>query len=556
MDLRSPDWKTLMLVFVLLIFSLSAITFLSFQTRDAMQEAVRNELKSVSSAVASDIDGDLFASLGPGDEATPEFESIRDTLYRIEKANPDLRYVYTMRRVGESVEFVVDADYGHDPTAAVIGQIYPATNHEMLMGFEGASADTAFTTDRWGTVLSGYFPIKDRSGTVVGLVGVDIDRIKVIERLSYINWGFYLLIVISILMVGFSIAWVEKVRVEGERRIRENEEKFRNLAVHTRCGIFMLREGIFRFTNPAMSHITGYTPGELSDRRFEELVHPADRTRIAECILPVATDPAAPGGCELQIVCKDGSIRWVGVDMAAIPPEGSQTLIGSLYDITDLKQSEQMLQQINRKLSLLNSITFHDIRNSLGIVFGSIDLLRTSCANPPASVHIRKMEYAAEAIQSQIDFARIYQEIGIRSPEWQDVEGLFNITKISLDLSNFSFEMDTGGLFVFADPLLGRVFYTLMDNTIRHGRNASLIRISTMPAASGISLVYEDNGIGVPDPEKEAIFEQGFGTNTGYGLFIAREILAITGMKIRECGIFSRGARFEISIPDGVYRKK
>jgi signal transduction histidine kinase len=116
--------------------------------------------------------------------------------------------------------------------------------------------------------------------------------------------------------------------------------------------------------------------------------------------------------------------------------------------------------------------------------------------------------------------------------------------------------MDTGGLFVFADPLLGRVFYTLMDNTIRHGRNASLIRISTMPAASGISLVYEDNGIGVPDPEKEAIFEQGFGTNTGYGLFIAREILAITGMKIRECGIFSRGARFEISIPDGVYRKK
>jgi hypothetical protein len=77
MDLRSPDWKTLVLVFILLILSLSAITFLSFQTRDAMQEAVRNELKSVSSAVASDIDGDLFASIGPGDEATPEFVQSR-----------------------------------------------------------------------------------------------------------------------------------------------------------------------------------------------------------------------------------------------------------------------------------------------------------------------------------------------------------------------------------------------------------------------------------------------------------------------------------------------
>lgn len=554
MDLRSPDWKTLVLVFILLILSLSAIAFLSFQTRDAMQEAVRNELKSVSSAVASEIDGDVFASIRPGDETTPEFESVRDTLHRIEKANPDLRYVYTMRRVDGGVEFVVDADYGYDPSAAMIGQIYPAINPDMIRGFEGASADTAFTTDQWGTVLSGYFPIQDRSGNVVGLVGVDIDRVKVIERLSYINWGFYLLIVISILMVGLSIAWVEKVRVEGESRIRENEERFRNLAVHTRCGIFMLREGTFQYTNPAMSRITGYPSGELAGKRFEELVHPQDRPRIAECT-PEDADPPPPGGCELQIVCKDGSTRWVGVDMAAIPFEGTTTTIGSLYDITEIKQSEQMLQQINRKLSLLSSITLHDIRNSLGIVFGFIDLLRSSCTNPPDIVNLQKMECAAEAIQSQIDFAQIYQEIGIRSPEWQDVEALFDTTKVSLDLSALSFEMDTGDLSVFADPLLGRVFYTLMDNTLRHGQKASRIRITTMPVGSGISLVYEDDGIGVPESEKELIFQQGYGTNTGYGLFIAREILAITGIKIRECGIFSRSARFEISIPEGVFRK-
>ncbi|WP_054848640.1 ATP-binding protein [Methanoculleus chikugoensis] len=72
----------------------------------------------------------------------------------------------------------------------------------------------------------------------------------------------------------------------------------------------------------------------------------------------------------------------------------------------------------------------------------------------------------------------------------------------------------------------------------------------------GISLVYEDDGIGIPYEVKENLFKRGFGRQTGFGLFLSREILAITDLSIRETGEPGKGARFEIGgvPPGGFYR--
>lgn len=67
-------------------------------------------------------------------------------------------------------------------------------------------------------------------------------------------------------------------------------------------------------------------------------------------------------------------------------------------------------------------------------------------------------------------------------------------------------------------------------------------------------ITCEDNGSGVPVDEKDRIFEKGFGRNTGFGLFISREVLGITGITIRETGEPGKGARFEIVVPKGAWR--
>ena len=67
-------------------------------------------------------------------------------------------------------------------------------------------------------------------------------------------------------------------------------------------------------------------------------------------------------------------------------------------------------------------------------------------------------------------------------------------------------------------------------------------------------LVYEDDGAGISDAEKEKIFNQGYGKNTGLGLFLIREILDLTGIVIHESGKEGVGVRFEILIPEGSFR--
>jgi signal transduction histidine kinase len=65
--------------------------------------------------------------------------------------------------------------------------------------------------------------------------------------------------------------------------------------------------------------------------------------------------------------------------------------------------------------------------------------------------------------------------------------------------------------------------------------------------------VCEDDGDGIFAKEKEKIFEPKFEKNTGLGLALSLEILAITGIPIRESGVPGRGARFEITVLIGMW---
>jgi signal transduction histidine kinase len=79
---------------------------------------------------------------------------------------------------------------------------------------------------------------------------------------------------------------------------------------------------------------------------------------------------------------------------------------------------------------------------------------------------------------------------------------------------------------------------------------------SSHPSGEDLIVVWEDNGIGRAENEKERIFERGSGKNTGLGLFLVREILSLTGILIKETGVPEKGARFEITVPNGKYRFK
>ena len=92
--------------------------------------------------------------------------------------------------------------------------------------------------------------------------------------------------------------------------------------------------------------------------------------------------------------------------------------------------------------------------------------------------------------------------------------------------------------------MFGKVLYNLYDNSLRHGVHVRRIRIAATPSDTKyVFITYEDDGVGIPgDKKKPFIFERGFttsskyGKSSGLGLFLARDILAITNIAIKETG--------------------
>jgi PAS domain S-box-containing protein len=230
------------------------------------------------------------------------------------------------------------------------------------------------------------------------------------------------------------------------------------------------------------------------------------------------------------------------------------------YDITDRVQAMEALAYANHKLGILTSITRHDIQNKLTGVLGYLDLIRSSLRDPRLIGFLDKAETSANAIRHHIDFTKDYESLGGTAPVWQEITSILAEVRSHFDAGEIAFEEPAPGFAVFADPMFGKVLYNLCDNSLRHGVHVRHIRIRSEPADAGCTLIYEDDGVGIPQDKKELIFERGFTTSSGsaktsgLGLFLVRDILAITGISIKETGVPGAGSRFEMVIPPGKWR--
>ncbi|MDD1687715.1 CHASE4 domain-containing protein [Methanoregula sp.] len=244
--------------------------------------------------------------------------------------------------------------------------------------------------------------------------------------------------------------------------------------------------------------------------------------------------------------CRDRAIRWT---------DGRLVRLEIATDITDRKKAEDALFNVNKKLNLLSTITRHDILNQLTALATYLDLSLDYADNDTLKDFITKEQQIAAIINREINFTRDYQELGVQTPVWHNVNA--TITGITRSLIAGKVNVNTGfsDLEIFADPLLEKVFFNLLDNAIRYGgEHLSEIRFSARETGDGLVISCEDDGPGVPPEIKTQIFQQGFGHNTGLGLFLSQEILGITGITIAETGTFGFGARFEITVPKGMYR--
>nr|WP_320161133.1 GAF domain-containing sensor histidine kinase [uncultured Methanoregula sp.] len=284
-----------------------------------------------------------------------------------------------------------------------------------------------------------------------------------------------------------------------------------------------------------------------------EFIHPDDRAVISRAMQTTmnSADPEYTVTLQHRMLRRDGEIRdlIVRIGIARDPAGKIIRSYGANQDITEMKQAERALRQANQKISLLSSITRHDILNQITVIRAYFRNARKKVADPVVTEYIDRMDNVAQKIQSQINFTRVYQDLGTDSPRWIVLEETMPAVPDTL-----RFDTDLKNLAVYADPMFMKVFSNLLDNSVRHGGHVTAISVSVTKEGETATILWEDDGEGIAAEEKSLIFEHGYGRNTGLGLSLAREILAITGITIIETGIPGEGARFEIRVPKGAYR--
>jgi PAS domain S-box-containing protein len=397
------------------------------------------------------------------------------------------------------------------------------------------------------------------------------------------------------LLVAVSTAWfvifvtIGVVTSSFAEGLRAEERKYRGIFENSQAGIFTfdLATQCIGELNGKCARMLRYDRQDLNGRNISGILpEPAERE---EFIREIRAHPQT-GDIELHFITRDGIVRQFLVSASLSPNE---MVICSAIDITERKLSERVInkardeleqrvnerteellrandvltaeiqerkrfeaaiQLANRKLNTLSSITRHDILNQITAVVMYLSLAEENEQDPVILDHLKKIEQITQLIQKQIRFTRDYQNIGASSPQWQDVSITVKNAIDDLDLKSIRVEKDLGDLQVFADYLFEKVFYNLVENSIRHGEKVTACRVSYRKTGDGLVILYEDDGVGVPVGVKEKIFRREYYRNTGYGLFLAQEILGITGITMKETGEPGKGVRFEIHVPADAFR--
>ncbi|AGB01459.1 PAS domain S-box protein [Methanoregula formicica] len=355
-------------------------------------------------------------------------------------------------------------------------------------------------------------------------------------------------------IIGAFLDITERKRMESA--LRESEEKYRTI-IEEMQDLFYRTDisGKITMLSPSAFTISGYTRDELIGQDVARVyADPHDREKL----LTILKEKGSVDSFALDLKVRDGSIRHVTTSSHFYRDADGNVLgvEGVIHDITEQRRAEEALRIANKKLHLMSSITRHDIRNQLMALMAFIELSKDSIDKPEELIgFLKKNQKIAETITRQITFTKDYEDLGLNAPLWQDVNASIDAAVALLPMRNIRVDKEVTGLEVFADPLAEKVFYNLIDNSLRYGgEKMTTIRVTSRVEGPLLVLVYEDDGGGIPEWDKKVIFDKGVGKNTGLGLYLSREILAITGIGIIENGVPGEGARFEMVVPKDGYR--
>lgn len=241
MDINPAQYPTLRtrlaitLIILATVFSAGVSSVLYMDFRQELRENLRRRLENITALAALQQDGDTFIRIAGQNDRF--FQQIHETNLKIKQAEPDLRFIYTMKKDQGKIHFVVDAGIPGEPLISSFGDEYKEPSQTLVDNFDtltGTLVEPGFYSDEFGTFLSAYAPIHSSSGQQVGVLGVDITANTILAqershllRFIFIFFGTLPLIVAAgIISANYLAKPIIKLR-NAANKISEGEYSFK-----------------------------------------------------------------------------------------------------------------------------------------------------------------------------------------------------------------------------------------------------------------------------------------------------------------------------------------
>ncbi len=315
-------------------------------------------------------------------------------------------------------------------------------------------------------------------------------------------------------------------------------------------------DGNIRDVNDSAVNLLGYSREELLSMQVKEIY-----SDVSPKLMEIICERLFAGSTQVfrsMYATKDGQKIPVEVKANPVNYDGKEGILCIARDVTERQKTEESMGKlmnellvINEKISVVGKLTRHDVRNKLSIISNNIYLARQKLANnKDVSQYFDSVNSTIDQVTRIFSFAKTYEQLGVEELSYINTKkAVAEALSLFSGIDKIKFVNDCSGLSLIADSLLRQIFYNLIDDSLKHGEKINQIKVYYIEQPNHLKLIYEDNGIGIPENEKEISFKEGYGKDTGYGLYLIQKICEVYGWTITETGNYGQGVKFVISVP-------
>ncbi len=367
---------------------------------------------------------------------------------------------------------------------------------------------------------------------------------------------------------GLIIGWYD---VQARKR-QADLARYRQLVGNVPVGIFRTTpgpDGRFVEVNPAMIRLfQADDEQDLLDRPVSDVyADGSERLQTSEQLV----EEGLVVEREMRFQRLDGEQFWASVTAIRYEGDGETYFDGIVEDITERKRYQQQLERDNEQLEVLNDMLRHDVRNDMAVVQSRAERLRASVDDHDEDFDalLSRVDHSIELTETARDLAKVVTAERGAGRHPVNLAGTLrnelDAVRETNDAATVTVEGDLPAVAVRANDMLSSVFRNLLNNAIQHNDSEQpWVGVSVEATEETVTVHIADNGPGIPDAQKEAIFEHGqkgeTSGGTGLGLYLVSTLVDQYGGEVtvrnrtdaEESPFGSdadRGATFSVTLP-------